>query len=331
MKSNGSVSKGTLKHGSYQAFANYLSAFCDAYEAAGLPVYAISPANEPEYAADWNSCLWLPGTTTLGSFITSYLGPKLKETHPSTKIIFGENAQWSGILGFVMGSKNYVQNILNLNGKITNYPVIAAGHGYIDPITKKNPAIEPFDRAEAKGIPVWLTEISNPEERYDTTMVSGLTWATVFHRYLCEANVGAIVWWAGALPDAWTTEGLINIDKNRRDYQVTKRCEVFGNFSRYIPVGSTRISAQYNPDAGFMVSGYKYGSSYIVVAINPSDTEQHLSLLLDGARISGDLQGYVTDEHRKWIPLEAISPSSDNKYRLVLPAKSVVTYVGIVK
>ena len=64
------------------AFADYLSNFCDAYTAAGLPVYAISPANEPEYAASWNSCLWLPGTTTLGPFIVNNLGPKLRQTHP---------------------------------------------------------------------------------------------------------------------------------------------------------------------------------------------------------------------------------------------------------
>ena len=48
MKSNGSTSQGFLKRGSYQALADYLSKFCDAYTAAGLPVYAISPANEPE-------------------------------------------------------------------------------------------------------------------------------------------------------------------------------------------------------------------------------------------------------------------------------------------
>lgn len=192
MKSNGSTSQGFLKRGSYQAFADYLSNFCDAYTAAGLPVYAISPANEPEYAASWNSCLWLPGTTTLGPFIVNNLGPKLRQTHPETRIIFGENAQWSAILGFIMGSKNYVRDILNLNPKITNFPVIAAGHGYVDPVTGKDPAIEPFSKAESKGIPVWLTEISDPTESYDATMTSGLKWAKKFHRFLCEANTGAI-------------------------------------------------------------------------------------------------------------------------------------------
>lgn len=330
MKSNGSTSKGSLKRDYYPAFANYLSAFCDAYTNAGLPVYAISPANEPEYAAGWNSCLWLPGTTTLGPFIVNNLGPKLQQTHPETKIIFGENAQWSAILGFVMGSKNYVRDILNLNTRITNFPLIAAGHGYIDPITKKDPAIERFDKAESKGLPVWLTEISDPEESYDATMTSGLKWAKKFHRFLCEANTGAIVWWAGALPDGGTTEGLINIDKNRVDYEVTKRCEVFGNFSRYIPVGSKRISAQYNSDLGYMISGYKYDKSYTVVAINPSDYEVTISLALDNAQVTGALQGYVTDDTRKWEALEAIQPT-DGVYVLTLPARSVVSYTGVVQ
>ena len=327
MKSNGSTSKGSLKRSSYQEFANYLSDFCDAYESIGLPVYAISPANEPEYAADWSSCLWLPGTTTLGPFIVNNLGPKLKQTHPGTKIIFGENAQWSAILGFVMGSKNYVRDILNLNYRITNFPIIAAGHGYIDPVTKKDPSIEPFDKAESKGVPVWLTEISDPEEKYDAGMTSGLKWAKKFHRYLCEANVGTIVWWAGALPDGGTTEGLINIEKNRVNYEVTKRCEVFGNFSRYIPVGSKRISAQYNSELGYMVSGYKYDKSYTAVAINPSDNEVTILLALDGAQIIGNLQGYVTDATRKWEAVEAVQPT-ENGYLLTLPARSVVSYTG---
>lgn len=330
MKSNGSTSKGSLSKSYYQAFANYLSAFCDAYQSVGLPVYAISPANEPEYAADWNSCTWLPGTTTLGPFIVNNLGPKLQQTHPTTKIIFGENAQWSAILGFIMGSKNYVRDILNVNTRITNFPLIAAGHGYIDPITKQDPNIVPFDKAESKGLPVWLTEISDPEEKYDATMTSGLKWAKKFHRFLCEANVGAIVWWAGALPDGGTTEGLINISKNRTDYEVTKRCEVFGNFSRYIPVGSKRISAQYKAESGYMVSGYKYGKSYTAVAINPSDKELTISIALSNAQVTGALQGYVTDDTRKWEAIEAIQPTGDS-YMLTLPARSVVSYVGAVQ
>ncbi|MDR0988224.1 MAG: glycoside hydrolase [Prevotellaceae bacterium] len=330
MKSNGSVSKGSLKSSAYQAYADYLSDFCTAYSNAGMPVYAISPANEPEFAAEWTSCLWLPGATTLGPFIVNNLGPKLRQTHPDTRIIFGENGQWTGILGFIMGSKNYVKNILSWNTGITEFPLIAAGHGYLDPVTKKDPGISPFTAAEEKGIPVWLTEISDPTTMYDPTMTDALRWAKVFHRYICEANVGAIVWWAGALPDNWSTEGLIHIDKNRTDYEVTKRCEVFGNYSRYIPADSRRISAQYNPDRGFMVSGYKYGQAYTAVAVNPSDAEVTLTLALQGANVSGALQGYVTDETRRWEVIDPLQPTANGTYRLVLPPRSVVSYLGTI-
>ena len=327
MKSNGKVSKGSLKREYYQAFADYLSDFCDAYTRAGLPVYAISPVNEPEYAAPWNSCKWLPGKRTLGKFIVENFGPKMAQTHPQTKIIFGENATWSGILGFIMGAKSYVHNILKLDDKLTKYPLIAAGHGYLDPVTKKDPKIQPFTKAEKKGIPVWLTEISDPYEKYDASMKSGLKWAVKFHRYLCEANVSAIVWWAGALPDGGTTEGLINIHKDRVNYEVTKRCEVFGNFSRYIPVGSQRIDVKYNEEKGCLISAYKQGDGYTAVVVNPTAVPKKISLIVNEAQITGSLNGYMTDESHKWEPMEPVSPAG-NQYLVTLPARSVVSLVG---
>lgn len=330
MKSNGKTSKGSLKSKYYPAFAEYLSNFCDAYTRAGLPVYAISPVNEPEYAAPWNSCRWLPGKGTLGEFIVDHFGPKMAQTHPQTKIIFGENATWSGILGFIMGAKNYVHGILKLKDDITKYPLIAAGHGYLDPVTKKEPKIVPFTKAEENGIPVWLTEISDPYEKYDPSMTSGLTWAKRFHRYLCEANVNAIVWWAGALPDSGTTEGLIYINKNRDDYEVSKRCEVFGNFSRYIPLGSRRIAIAYDTEKGYLASAYKLDKSFTLVAINPSSTQQTLTLAAEQVQMNGPLQGYLTDETAKWSPMKPLLPQNQC-YILTLPARSVVSFVGRVE
>lgn len=330
MKSNGSESKGNLKSAYYQKYADYLSAFCDAYRSVGLETYAISPANEPEYAATWSSCVWLPGTTTLGPFIVKNMGPTFAAKQPNVKIIFGENAQWTGILGFIMGSKNYVRDILNLNPRITNFPIIAAGHGYVDPVTKKETGIEPFTKAESKNIPVWLTEISDPQNSYNTSMDDGINWAVKFHRYLCEANVSSIIWWAGALPDNGTNEGLIYIAKNRTDYETGKRYETFGNFTRYIPVGSTRISTEYNTDQGYMVSSYKNGNSFTVVAINTNDTEKTIDLMLDNNQVAGPITGYLTDASHKWAPQEAIQPVG-NTYIVTLPAQSVITFTGNVE
>lgn len=330
MKSNGSESKGNLKSSYYQQYADYLSAFCDAYRSVGLETYAISPANEPEYAAEWSSCTWLPGTTTLGPFIVKNMGPTFAAKQPNVKIIFGENAQWTAILGFIMGSKNYVRDILNINTRITDFPLIAAGHGYVDPVTQKETPIEPFTKAESKNIPVWLTEISDPLNSYTTSMEDGIKWAVKFHKYLCEANVGSIIWWAGALPDKGTNEGLIYIAKNRTDYETGKRYETFGNFTRYIPVGSTRISTEYNTDQGYMVSGYKHGNSYTTVAINTSETEKTIDLILSNAQTTTPIVGYLTDATHKWAPLDTIQPVN-NTFVVTLPAKSVVTFTGSIQ
>ncbi|WP_438871656.1 hypothetical protein [Phocaeicola sartorii] len=79
-----------------------------------------------------------------------------------------------------------------------------------------------------------------------------------------------------------------------------------------------------------MVSGYKCDKSYTTVAINPSDSEVVISLALEGAQVSGVLQGYVTDDTRKWEAVEA-AWSADGVYTLTLPARSVVSYIGTVQ
>lgn len=330
MKSNGKVSKGYLQSSYYQDYADYLSDFCDAYRSAGLPVYALSPANEPEYEAEWSSCRWLPGSTTLGKFIVNNLGPTFAEHQPGVKIIFGENAQWNKILNLLMGSKDYVANILTFKPGIVDYPLIAAGHGYVDPITKQVPKIEPFTKAESKGIPVWLTEISDALNSYDTSMSDGLKWAKLFHQYLVDAHVGAIIWWAGALPDNGTNEGLIFTSKDRVTYETTKRYETFGNFSRYIPVGSQRITAEKGSSlpADVLISSFKKGNRYTIVAVNPTDAEVSSELALNGAQPAGVLQRFVTDADRRWEASGETALTSEGTYTLVLPAQSVTTFTG---
>lgn len=335
MKDNGSVSKGSLSTSHYQAFADYLSSFCDAYKSAGLNVYALSPANEPEYAASWNSCQW--SYNQLGKFLANNMIPTFKEKQPGVKIIFGENAQWNKVWYVYQGSKTFTNNIISNYPAVAQYPVIAAGHGYPNPKIPGlplpddvMPAIEPFDKAEANNIPVWLTEISDAVKSYSTSMSDGLKWGKLFHQYLNNANVGAIIWWAGALPDHGTNEGLIYIDKNRVNYETSKRYEVFGNFTRYIPAGSKRITLEKGSsiNSNVLISAYKNNKEFTTVAINPTTNAITFNLGLNGTTINGNLKAYLTDDTRKWEAQEEIVPVNGT-YTVSLPANSVVTFTGI--
>lgn len=67
------------------AWARYISLFIDAYENHGVPIWAVTPQNEPEFAAPWEACAYNASFESL--FVEKYLGPILKSDHPEIKIL----------------------------------------------------------------------------------------------------------------------------------------------------------------------------------------------------------------------------------------------------
>ena len=335
MKTNGQVSQGELKESSFQDFADYLTAFYKAYSSIGLEPYAISPSNEPGYAAPWNSSLWTAGK--MGQFITQYLGPTFEKEGVGAHIVFGENPFWSAVSSQAdfVSSQHFVSTILTDYPEISKFHPIAAGHGYTLPDSYPAPKdslktpIVAFPLAEKAGIPVWLTEISDVTP-LDTTLQDGVKWAATFHEFLTSANVSACIWWAGALP-AGNNEGLIVLNEDNAGYRMTKRFYTFGNFSRYIPVGSKRIDATMDATGdSLLVSAYKQENDFTLVAINPSLNDRNVSLQMDGQQLSGTLNRYLTSETANWEP-SAVEPDKKGCYILNIPAGTVATFTGKIK
>ncbi len=86
MKTSGSMIGGTLSSGDYQVFADYLTKFIQAYQAAGVPISLITAQNEPEYSPSN-----YPGSTFTASqeasFIANNLYPDLHKAGLGTKIL----------------------------------------------------------------------------------------------------------------------------------------------------------------------------------------------------------------------------------------------------
>lgn len=333
MKSWGNSVGGSLKLWEYNNFAKHLTNFVKTFEANGLPIYAISPANEPEFALQsWDGCAWL--SSQLGSFIVKNLGPTLRNEGLNTKIIFGECAQWSGWLweGGNLGSKAYTTRMLDSHRSLTDFDVIAGGHGYVIPNLDGRhdfTPIVPFDKAMEKGIPVWMTEVSIVDT-FDKTMENGLDWAADFHRYLSDASVSAILYWLGVVP-ANCDEGLIYTNKSDyTSYETSKRYETFGNFSRYIKPNSVRIAMDRgsNLPADCHISSYKYGNEYTIVVVNKTDQPVVTPVGFNGTNGIENMTRILTDESNTWTE-SAVSPNG-NEYILDIPAKSVVTFTGTV-
>jgi glucosylceramidase len=85
MKDNNSSVGGSLTPAYYQAYANYFVKYIQAMQAEGLPVYAITPQNEPLHAGN-NPSLYMTAAQQ-AAFIKNNLGPAFAAAGINTKII----------------------------------------------------------------------------------------------------------------------------------------------------------------------------------------------------------------------------------------------------
>lgn len=326
------ASQGYLKSENYQHYANYLADFCEAYDAAGIPVYAVSPSNEPGYAAPWNSCLWTP--QQMGDFIQKHLLPVLQHRNLKVKVLFGENPAWSTVFDRLkmISSADFVNEMLRTYTDLPENRVIAAGHGYVLPDTIPLPAelrhtpIVPFKEAIKRRIPMWVTEISDITP-LDVSMTDGLRWAVTFHDYLMNAQVSAIIWWLGAQPTT-TNESLIVLNQHEGSFIRTKRYDTFGNYTRYIPRGSRGMG---NSLKGFpkevCVSSFRHGNEFTVVVVNPTEHSLACRLYFDGGKaVKNSLKSYTTTADKRWS--EGKIKIQEQGYTLQILPQSVITYCG---
>ncbi len=90
MKTNGSViNGGELREDKYQAYADYLAEYVKGYkEHHGIDMYAVSVANEPDFAPGYSSCLW--SGEQFQKFLKENLGPTFKKENITAKVMLTE-------------------------------------------------------------------------------------------------------------------------------------------------------------------------------------------------------------------------------------------------
>ncbi|MBP9003805.1 MAG: glycosyl hydrolase [Candidatus Hydrogenedentes bacterium] len=85
MKDTGRLEGGRLLPEFYPAFAKYLARFIQAYEAEGIPIYAITVQNEPRMNdPNYPTCVWTGEEQR--DFIRDHLGPLFRELNLTTRV-----------------------------------------------------------------------------------------------------------------------------------------------------------------------------------------------------------------------------------------------------
>lgn len=135
---------GSLNPAYYGVYAQYFVKFVQAYAAQGIPIYAVTPQNEPENGASGYPCMTMTAAQQ-ATFIGGSLGPAFAAAGITTKIICYDH-NWS--------DTSYPETVL---GDSTAGPYVAgtAWHAYAGTVDAQTTVHNAYPGKDA-----WFTEIT---------------------------------------------------------------------------------------------------------------------------------------------------------------------------
>jgi glucuronoarabinoxylan endo-1,4-beta-xylanase len=304
MKSNGSWGSGGNFIGNatnYAAYAKLLASYVSLLKANGVPLYAISPQNEPEVSQSYQSAVWT--AQQFHDFIP-YLHAALGTAGvSSTQIMFPENACWStsyhGFAATTMNDSSVAQDV-----------GVMAQHGYCGPATPV--AVNTY------GKHLWMTEVSSQSGGYDGSMTEALGWAKIIHGYLATAQVNAFVWWC--------TSDASNACLADASNNLAHRAYATGNWSKFVRPGWFRIDV--TDTSGMEITAFKDAASrkFAVVVVNSGASKSN-RFTLNGFS-AATVTPWITDATRPLVQESDVTVSG-GVFSYTIPANSVVTFAGL--
>eukprot|EP00026_Physarum_polycephalum_P007855 Phypoly_transcript_07924.p1 GENE.Phypoly_transcript_07924~~Phypoly_transcript_07924.p1 ORF type:complete len:503 (+),score=65.93 Phypoly_transcript_07924:156-1511(+) len=271
MKTNGDMhGGGNLKEENYQTMANYMSMFINAYGQNGIPIWGVTPQNEPEYGPqNYPGCVYDPQQEA--NYIKNNLGPTLAAKNPGVNIL-GYDHNRDDI--YTWAQTFYA------DPQVTQYLWGIAFHWYASEPDFNN-VQSTHDLNPNKGL--LLTEAAEcnqgqddwgKAEQFGYDMINDLNvWAQGF------------IQWNSILIDngqgEWGPfEGLGNYNPCQPpivvlngQVQIKPSYYYIGQISRYLPPGSVRIGANvnFNSQNLYTTAFMNPSSDVIIVVMNSND------------------------------------------------------------
>ncbi len=237
--------KGTLKTNKYQAYANYITKFIQAYESRGIDIYAITPTNEPDHASyDWPA---LPMShTEAQNLVKNYLYPTLRANNLDTKILCWDHSYTT---------TNYKDGVYPFNF-YSDTDAMAKTDGSAWHWYEGDEEVMSVVRKEFPNKDLWFTEGSGGEWGFPK-------WKTAFlNQSSCAINIArnwckSIIYWNLALdqnggPDYYydvnqhqdsTNRGLVTINTNTNSWEYNVDYYTLGHISKFVNPGAVRIES----------------------------------------------------------------------------------------
>ena len=256
----------------YQKYVDHLNSFNDYMKNQGVPLYAISISNEPDWCHEW-AC-W--SADEIYNFTKGYADKMRKN---GVKVISTESFRYD---------KNLYNKVLNDASALKNWDILGA-HFYASEASTGDNFFQ-YSLADQKNVERWMTE------HYTESQGSGNYWRTVMRtgdqanqnkldtvramdvayemfRGLAIGNFNQYTWWYIRRCYGLIMEkdfgNKLQIPQNEIG-KVSKRGYIMSQYARFIRPGAVRVGATAKPEANLFASAYKSadGDSVIVVLVN---------------------------------------------------------------
>lgn len=304
----------------YGAFAKYCLDVTQHFVNEGIPVKYLSPVNEP---------IWVWNGGQEGCF---YRPRSVKNVF---KVFANEIEKYSGLSNVRLSgaesgdlrwfNKSYTRQLL----KDKNVRKLLDGvdvHSYCLPLPL--PVTIPFlnnrlgfvkrfrkwmDKHHP-DVPVVMSEWTHMQGGRDSGMDSALVTARTMYEDFTLLNAVSWQHWI-AVSEVDYCDGLIYINLDTKDFEITKRYYVTGNYSKYIRPGAKRIEAE-SDDNDVLVTAFKQDDETVLIVINNSENEKRVSLPTENNVLLS-----VTDKDR------SLAESKVSPKEIRISPKSVTTMV----
>jgi glucuronoarabinoxylan endo-1,4-beta-xylanase len=280
----------------------------------GFEAQVESVQNEPNMRTTYDSCEWT--TSEISAFVTNNFQPALAASGLNARIMAPEPAYYSNF------DASWGSPLLGDPSTRAAVSIVAThGYGRTDDFGKPCASCATYNK------PIWQTEDSNLDGKYNGSIDDGMTWSTEIHKAMNAGRFGAwFYWWVMTLNN--NNEGLLNVDPAADSVQAPKRLYVLGQFSRFIRPGSV-VLASTSSDATLQVTAVRpTAGSVAVVLANTGRNSHTVTVNLNGlAAPPASLTPYRTSAGENQAPLAPVNVSS-GAFTITVPSKSVVTLVG---
>ena len=292
-----------MKSSDYQNYVNHLNDFTAYMKNQGVPLYAISISNEPDWCGEW-AC-W--SADEIYDFTKRFADQMRKN---GTKVISTESFAYR---------KDLYNKVLNDASALKNWDILGA-HFYASEASTDDSWFQ-YSLADQKGVERWMTE------HYTESQGSGNDWRVIrntgdqanqnkrdtvramdvaydIHRGLAVGNFSQYTWWY-----IRRCYGLI-MEKDFGNKlsiptgdigKVSKRGYVMSQFARFIRPGAVRVGATLKPEANVFASAYKSAGedSLIVVLLNRDyGSAKTITVNVPGASKLTSFHVYTTSESK---------------------------------